>query len=145
MQRPNNLRLGDRFRVIEGDEEFEVGEIITLKEDDGGSCPFFWAEDKSGFCDINFSKLEPHHKTIRDVQAGDVVVSSDGYERLVLERWQNTVVLSYPNNFKVANSTIYTFDELEEYYTLKDVPEIDDKTAEAMKVLEEAGYKIIKD
>jgi len=84
-------------------------------------------------------------KTIRDAQVGDVVVENSGYERMVLERGQNTVVLSLADDFKKSDDN-FTFDELEENYTLKDTPEVvDDKTAEAMKLLKEAGYKVTKD
>jgi len=85
-------------------------------------------------------------KTIRNAQVGEVVVGkSSGYEHLVLERGQNTVILSKANEFKKSFDN-YHFDELEERYTLKVEPEVvDDKTAEAMKLLKEAGYKITKD
>ena len=84
-------------------------------------------------------------KTIRDAQVGDVVDDEYGDEYMVLERGQSTVVLSSADYFKVGGS-ILTFDELEENYTLKAEPEVvDDKTAEAMKLLKEAGYKVTKD
>jgi len=85
-------------------------------------------------------------KSIRDAQVGDIMIGKNhGAEYMVLERFQNTVVLSSVNEFKKANDS-YHFDELEEYYTLKDEPEVvDDKIAEAMKVLKEAGYKIVKE
>jgi len=86
-------------------------------------------------------------KTIRDAQVGDVVVGKNSKnQQMVLERLQNIVLLSYANDFKKANSATYTFDELEEYFTLKNEPVVvSDKTAEAMKVLKEAGYTITKD
>jgi len=89
---------------------------------------------------------KPVIKTIRDARVGDIVVyKNSGYERMVLERGQNTVVLSVGNSFKNAGG-IFTFDELEAQFTLKDAPEVvDDKTAEAMKLLKEAGYKISKE
>jgi len=146
MKRPNNLKVGDMFRVIEGVGIFKGGDIITLKEDDGTDWPYFWNNaDKSFFWSINFSRLEPYPKTIRDVQVGDVVVGEySGDERMVLERGQNTVVLSYADDFKKSDDN-FTFDELEKQYTLKTEPVVDDKTAEAMKLLKEAGYKISKD
>ena len=145
MQKPENLKKGDQFRVIEGYNSFELGEIITLKKDDCTNCPLFWKEDKSYYWSINFSYLEPLEKSVRDAQVGDIVVDSDGDKHIVLERWQNSVLLSYISGFEGESSTIHTFDELEEYYTLKDAPvAVDDKTAEAMKLLKEAGYKIVK-
>jgi len=61
-------------------------------------------------------------KTIRDAQVGDIMIGKNhGAEYMVLERFQNTVVLSSVNDFKKAGG-IYTFDELEEYYTLKAEP-----------------------
>jgi len=146
MQRPKNLKVGDKFRVIRGNDYFDKGEIITLKEDDGTDCPFFWKEDEFNYYGIYFSKLEPYVKSIRDAQVGDVVVEhNSGYERMVLERLQNIVILSHGNNFRTIGP-IYTFDDLEVGYTLKDTPEVvDDKTAEAIKLLKEAGYKITKD
>jgi len=145
MTKPNNLKKGDLFRVIVEDEFFNVDEIITLKQDDGSDCPYFWKEDKSNFWCISFSDLEPHTKTVRDVQVGDVVIDEDGEEHMVLERLQNSVSLSLANDFKKTGGDLYTFDQLEEYFTLKAEPEVDDKTAEAMKLLEEAGYTITKD
>ena len=145
MQKPKNLKVGDQFRVINGDDHFNVGEIISLKKDDGTDCPYFWSADKSDYQYIYFSQLEPYIKTIRDPQVGDIVIDEIGNEHMVLERGQNTVMLSFGNNFKKASDN-YTFDELEEDFTLKADPEVvDDKTAEAIKVLEEAGYKITKE
>jgi len=77
-------------------------------------------------------------KTIRDAQVGDVVVGKNSKnQQMVLERWQNTVLLSYNNDFKKANSATYTFDELEEYFILKTEPvaEVVDKTASREKVI----------
>jgi len=139
--------------VIWEDSNFELGEIITLKKDDGTDCPlfwnahksdwhwpFFWNADKSNWHYISFSHLEPYAKTMRDAQVGDVVVDKDGEEYRVLERWQNGVLLSDSDNFH----DIYTFDQLEKYFTLKDAPDVKSaKTAEAMKLLKEAGYKIV--
>jgi len=145
MQRPKNLKVGDQFRVIKGTGRFKLGETITLIEDDGTDCPFFWNADKSDYQYIYFSQLEPYIKTIRDPQVGDIVVDEIGNEHMVLERGQNTVMLSFGNDFKKSKNN-YTFDELEKDFTLKAEPEVvDDKTAEAIKVLEEAGYKISKE
>jgi|GEM_PF-1750066 len=150
MKRPTNLKAGDQFRVIGEFSHYEIGEIISLQRDDGSNCPYFQNENKSNSHYIYFSNLEPFIKSIRDVQVGDVVVNKiDGSEKMVLERGQNTVDLSYPDNFKVAGNN-YTFDELEEYYTLKDAPEVElvDETAittaEAIKLVEEAGYNVEK-
>ena len=144
MQRPTNLKEGDMFRVIRGYYGFELGDIISIKYDDGTAVPYFWNADKSKYYCRSFSDLEPYTKTIRDAQVGDVVVSRDGYEHLVLERGQNTVLISFGNEFKKSKDN-YTFDQLEEYYTLKDTPEVVDTIAEAMKLLKEAGYKISKE
>ena len=126
MQRPGNVKVGDMFRVIEKDSYFLVGEIITFKRDDGTNYPYFWNADGSDYNYISFSRIEPYPKTIRDVQVGDVVVGKTWPgERMVLERGQNTVVLSHYNNFKKADNN-YHFDELEQYNTLKDAPEVVD-------------------
>ena len=145
MQRPKNIKIGDRFRVIEEDSDFDAGEIITLESDDGSDCPFFWKEDKSDVYCIYWSDLEPVTKTIRDARVGDVVVGNmSRYKYMVLERGQSTVTLSQGNNFKIAGD-IYTIDELEKDFTLKAEPVVvSDKTAEAIKVLEEAGYNVEK-
>jgi len=125
MNRPTNLKEGEKFRVIEGTVYFKKGKIISLKEDDGSDYPYFWSEDMSYFNSMRWSYLEPLPKTIRDAQVGDVVVvlvgKNRGSEHLVLERLQNTVLLSYADDFKIAGN-IFTFDELEEYFTLKDAP-----------------------
>jgi len=141
MQKPTNLKEGDLFRVIVEDSNFDIGEIISLKSDDGTNNPIFWTEDRSDYCCIYFSSLEPVAKTVRYARVGDVVVSRDGDEHMVLERGQNTVLISFGNEFKKSKDN-YTFDELEEYYTLKAEPEVvDDKMAEVMEILKSKGYK----
>ena len=72
MQRPTNLKKGDMFRVIEKDSIFKVGEIVTLKDDDGTDCPYFWNEDKSDWHCAYFSDLEPYAKTVREKLGIDV-------------------------------------------------------------------------
>ena len=145
MKRPTNLRVGDQFRVIVGNSRFNEGEIVTLKEDDDTESPLFWNADKSDYHSIYFSNLEPYIKTIRDAQIGDVVVNKlVRDEHLVLERGQSTVLLSYGNRFKKVGNTM-VFDELEKFFTLKADPEVvDDRIAEAIKLLEKAGYNIEK-
>jgi len=143
MKKPENLKINDMFRVIEGDSYFNVGEIIKLKEDDGTGRPYFWKEDKSDYYCIRFSSLEPYAKTARDAQVGDVVADKIGNEYMVLERGKRTVLLSGKNDFTKTGDT-YTFGQLDRYFTLKAEPEVDDKTAEAIKLLKEAGYKISK-
>ena len=133
MNKPNNLKVGDQFRVIEGDMGFKLGEIISLKLDDGSNFPLFWNEDKSDSSCLSFLNLEPYPKTVRDAQVGDVVVGNmSRYKYMVLERGQSTVTLSQGNNFKIAYD-IYTIDELEKDFTLKDEPVVvSEKTAEAI-------------
>jgi len=146
MQRPSNLKKSDQFRVIEGGDHYDLGEIVTLEDDNGSSSPYFLKADKSNSYFIPFSQLEPVTKTARDAQVGDEVIGkTNGSEYMVLERFQNTVSLSLANDFKKALGNIYTFDELEEDFTIKAEPSVDGKTAEAMEVLKEAGYKISKD
>jgi len=118
MQRPTNLKVGDQFRVIVRDSSFELGEIITLKKDDNTNNPFFWKADKSDWHCTFFSSLKPYTKTVRDAQVGDVVIDEDGEECMVLERGQNSVVLSCKNNLKIPGYN-YTFDGLEKQFTLK--------------------------
>jgi len=143
MQRPTNLKEGDMFRVIRGDNSFKLGDIISLKYDDGTAVPYFWNADKSNYYCRSFSDLEPYAKTARDAQVGDIVLVSDGARYLVFERGQRTVLLSSKNDFTKTGDT-YTFGQLDRYFTLKAEPEVDDKTAEAIKLLKEAGYKISK-
>jgi len=134
MQRPTDLNVGHMFRVIRGNR---TGEIISLKQDDGTENPFFWNEDWSEYHCMYFSNLEPYLKTIRDAQVGDVVVgNSSGFEYLVLERGKNTVLLSSADNFKRAQSD-YTFDQLEEGYTLKDAPVVADNVVLTMNEIAE--------
>jgi len=118
MQRPTDLNVGHMFRVIRGNR---TGDIISLKQDDGTENPFFWNEDKSDYHSMYFSNLEPYLKTIRDARVGDIVVDEDSKKRMVLGRWQNTIMLSLTNNFK-RTGFIFTLDELEEDFTLKDAP-----------------------
>jgi len=121
MQRPTNLKINDQFRVIKRSPFFNVGDTILLSEDDGSDYPYFWLNsDKPSYHSMHFSNLEPYPKSVRGAQVGDVVVgkyNNEG-ERMVLERGQNTVVLSYGYDFKKADVN-YHFDELEEYFTLK--------------------------
>jgi len=122
MNRPTNLKVGDLFKVIEENDYFDVGEIITLKKDDHTENPRFWNENKSNSRYINFSKLEPHIKTVRDAQVDDIVIGkSIGCEFMVLERGRRTVLLSCGNDFKNSLGN-HTFDRLEEDFTLKDAP-----------------------
>jgi len=146
MKIPTNLKIGDQFRVIEKDGIFKVGEIISLKEDDESNCPYFWNADRSDYWSISFSYLEPLTKSVRDARVDDIVIGKiNRFEHMVLERGQSTVLLSCGNDFKKAYIGNHTFDELEEYFALKDEPVVvDDKTAEAIKLLKEAGYKISK-
>jgi len=126
MKKPTNLKVGDKFRVIEGDSRFNVGDIVTLKEDDGSNWPYFWNADKSDWHCTFFSSLEPVAKTVRDVQVDDIVIGkTSGCEHVVLERGQRTVLLSQANNFKNSMGN-YTFDRLEEFFTLKAAPEVVD-------------------
>jgi len=157
MQRPNNLKVGEKFKVIVEDSNFELGEIITLKKDDGTDCPlfwnahksdwhwpFFWNADKSNWHYISFSQLEPYAKTMREAQVGDIVIRGRN-ERMVLERGQNTVMLSRVADFEVAGIS-YHFHELEKNFTLKNAPDVKSaKIAEAIELLKKAGYKITKE
>ena len=72
MKKPTNLKIGDQFKMIGRSSSFELGEIITLKEDDGTNCPHFWKADKSDWHYMNFSKLEPYAKTVREKLGIDV-------------------------------------------------------------------------
>jgi len=143
MTRPKNIKVGDQFRVAREHHRFHVGEIVTLKEDDGTDYPYFWKEDKSDWHPIYFSKLEPLTKTIRDAQVGDVVVDkNDGAEYMVLERGKNTVVLSVSGNFKVAGDN-YHFDELEKHFTLKAAP-VEQTVLTMDQIAEKFGVEISK-
>ena len=118
MTKPTNIKVGDLFRVIVEDGFFSLGEIISLGIDGDSDCPLFLSADKSESYFVYWSELEPIEKTVRDAQVGDVVVRGNGEERMVLERGQSTVLLSYANNFKKSKDN-YHFDELEAQFTLK--------------------------
>jgi len=146
MKKPTSLKVGDMFRVIGEDGVFESGEIISLKEDDGSVWPSFWNANRSDYHYINFSDLEPHAKTVRDAQVDDVVIGkTSGEECLVLERGQRTVLLSQANNFKNSMGN-YTFDRLEEFFTLKAAPEVvDDNIVLTMnEIAEKLGVDVSK-
>jgi len=144
MQRPNNLKVGEKFKVIVETSIFKMGEIITLYRDDGTDCPYFWKESRCDYWSINFSKLEPLPKSVRDAQVGDVVVRRDGDEHMVLERGQNTVLLSQANDFKKSDDN-YHFDELEEIFTLKNEPVVDDNVVLTMsQIAEKFGVEVSK-
>jgi len=119
---------------------FNVGDIISLKSDDGSDYPYFWNGDRSDYWSMNFSQLEPYLKTIRDAQVGDVVVE-DGEEHMVLERWQNTVLLSQIDNFKRIGC-IFTFDKLEEDFTLKNAPKVGETLLTMNEIAEKFGINI---
>ena len=65
MKRPTNLKVGDKFRVIVGYMSFNLGEIISLKSDDGSNYPAFWNAERSDYGYIYFSDLEPYTKTTK--------------------------------------------------------------------------------
>jgi len=130
------------FRVIEEDSDFDMGEILTLESDDGSDCPYFWNADKSDACCAYWSELEPIEKTIRDAQVGDVVVRKVSKDkRMVLGRWQNTIMLSLTNNFK-RTGFIFTLDELEEDFTLKNAPEVGETLLTMDQIAEKFGVEV---
>jgi len=141
MNKPTNLKKGDQFRVIEEDSDFKVGEIISLDRDDDSDYPFFWNADKSKCHCFNFCDLEPYPKRVRDAQVGDVLIRRDGDEHIVLERGQNSVLLSYENNFKKADGN-YHFDELEEIFTLKAEPEVEQTVLTMSQIAEKFGVEV---
>jgi len=144
MQKPKNFKEGDQFRVIEGSDYFSVGDIISLKKADDSNYPYFWNVDKSNFWSISFSKLEPYAKTIRDAQVDDIVIGKiNGFEYMVLERGQRTVLLSYGNNFKNSMGD-YTFDRLEEYFTLKADPKVGETLLTMDQIAEKFGIDVSK-
>jgi len=144
MQIPKNLKVGDQFRVIVEDSDFDMGEIITLESDDGTDNPFFWNADKSDACWAHWSEIEPYAKTIRDAQVDDVVIGKSGDEYMVLERGQNTVMLSQANDFKKTLDS-YHFDELEAQFTLKAAPVVDDNVVLTMsQIAEKFGVDVSK-
>jgi len=143
MQKPTNLKAGDKFRVIERYNGLKLGEIISLERDDGTENPYFWNADKSDCHSMYFSKLEPYAKTVRDAQVGDIVVDNSGHERMVLERWHNSVLLSASDNFRNAYDT-YTFYELEEDYTLKAESEVKQTVLTMAQIAEKFGVDVSK-
>jgi len=143
MTRPDNLKVGDMFRVIVRGSKFKLGEIIYLKKDDGSTKPCFWNTDRFDYYCIHFSKLEPYTKTVRYAQVGDVVIGNNtGFEYMVLERGQNTVLLSSADNFKRAQSD-HHFDQLEEGYTLKDAP-VGETIPTMSQIAEKPGVDVSK-
>ena len=72
-----------------------------------------------------------------------VVWKSSGFEYLVLERWQNTVVISQSNDFKKAGDN-YTFDELEQYFALKTEPELEQRILTMNEIAEKFGIEVSK-
>ena len=143
MQRPEKLKIGDKFRVIGGFNGFKLGEIVSLKRNDGTDSPLFWNADKSDSSYMSFSQLEPLIKSVRNAQVGEVVVDRSGSEYMVLERGQNTVVLSYDNNFKKADDNFH-FDELEEHFTLKAEPEAEQRILSMNEIAEKFGIEVSK-
>lgn len=61
MNRPDNLQVGDVFRVTKHAHSFreEIGELVTLQRDDGSNSPFF-TRNKTGEQEVcSFNGLEP--------------------------------------------------------------------------------------
>jgi len=63
MERPSNLKVGDKFVVglsLDGTRHhtFNTGEVLTLTEDDGTSCPEF--TNGSEECYVAFERLTPY-------------------------------------------------------------------------------------
>lgn len=88
MNRPENLKVGDKFKVIDGNENsthnyYRLGEIITLVEDDGSSNPFFQRKSGDRIC-TSFRSLEPYKKDLDNLEVGDILIDNEGNERMVL-------------------------------------------------------------
>lgn len=64
MQRPSNLKVGDKFRVVANNNShgFKIGEVVSFKEDQGGKELVF--ENETDFWWVFFDDLEPLNKTI---------------------------------------------------------------------------------
>jgi len=77
------------------------------------------------------------------------LIGSSGTRYLVFERGQRTVLLSRGDDFTKPGDNV-TFKQLEKHFTLKAEPEVEvvDKTAittaEAIKLVKEAGYNVEK-
>src|SRR3990167_3100506 len=80
MQRPSNPKVGQCFRVVEGNSDFNIGEIIKLSQDDGTDCPVFVSLDGEESNFFHWSKLEPLEKTLDKLEEGDILVWPGGAE-----------------------------------------------------------------
>ena len=113
MTRPDDLKVGDKFRVIENSNlyPFDIGEVLFLREDDGTDSPYFF-NHKSDFQPIFFSDLEPVTKTLRDMQPGDIIVDEDDKEAKVIDVLPNSFLRSFWGDFSFT-SCWHSFEEAE--------------------------------
>lgn len=145
-------KIGDKVRIVKSNgmlsgiyvgRETEITGIIDRKDVKYpyslGSIPINW-------CDEELELIKPMEKTFENLEAGDVVVDTDGEEAKVID------VL--PNSF--LRSCWGTFDQTWGWHTKKQAQrygwkikgaeeEVDKDTQDAIKLLKDNGYTITKE
>ena len=79
------FKATDVLRVIdiEGRTSIKLGDLVTLKCDDGSNCPFFWNEDKTDYNCIRLNRLVKHEEK-PEGKTPECIITRDQYEAAVL-------------------------------------------------------------
>ena len=135
------FKIGDQVRVIKEHDYFEIGEILTVDEDD---FPPRCISEKTGKrWAVSENKLELVEKTLDTLEVGDVLVDKDGSECQVLGVCGRVIFLSLFNDFDMAGD-YYTKEELKSRgYKLKqpDQPQTPKQMTHA-EIEEALGYRV---
>lgn len=143
MQRPNNPKRGDKFRVISEYTLFPKGEIVNLYFDDLTNSPAFINKKGDYYC-IPWGDVEPLTKTLDNLEVGDVVVDTIGNEREILCLLPGLYLLS-DFNTKDMGSHWYKKSYLKESgYTLKNQPQDDTTELSLQEVADKFGIPVDK-
>lgn len=141
------MKVGDRVKVIStnicfANENMGKTGTITGRQDSD----HWYVRFDNGMEDYGReSELELVKKDLEHLSEKDIIVNKDGDEREVLGVCGRAIFASQCNDFNVGNS-ICTAEELKKLgYKLKGQEEVDDKTQEAIDLLKENGYKIVKE
>jgi len=133
------------------DAKISIDEYGTLyicqNKKDGSSADdklgyrYSWKLNKD-FTDCGVTNLKPLNKTIRDVEIGDIIIDSEGDERMLLDVRERIVGLAFSHDFENF-SGFSTFEELEEDgYKLKDEPEEEVEELTMEELCKELGREV---
>lgn len=106
-------------------------------------------DESGGIYRLNKNEIikyfSPAPKTFKTLEVGDIIVNEYGNERMVLDVYEHSFLVSLWDDFTTPHS-VYTPEYAKHNkhnWTIKGA-DTDDKTEEAISILKEKGYKIIK-